>query len=207
MTVGALPLSRDRILACAVEVADRDGLDATSLRKVASELAVHVTSLYNHVATKEALLDGIGEELLARADVPVGEVDWEVWVRRFVTAMSALASEHPGAFEVFMRRPVQGARASATFESALEAFHRAGLGVTESYAALKVVTVAVLGCCVEQASASTDSGSMEMTDISRLPATDFPLVHELVADARDVDVVGTLVEVLVAGIAALVGRA
>ena len=55
------PLSRDRILACAVRVADRDGLEAASLRRIAGELGVHVTSIYHHVPTKEALLDGIVE--------------------------------------------------------------------------------------------------------------------------------------------------
>ena len=72
-----LPLSRQRVLACAVEIADRDGLEAASLRRVASELGVHVTSLYNHVPTKEALLDGIIDEMFAGSSVPVGEFAWE----------------------------------------------------------------------------------------------------------------------------------
>ncbi|MCU1587063.1 MAG: transcriptional regulator, TetR family, partial [Frankiales bacterium] len=67
----AEPLSRDRILRCALAVSDRDGLEATSLRRVAAELGVHVTSLYHHVPTKEALLDGLVEELLGSADLPL----------------------------------------------------------------------------------------------------------------------------------------
>jgi AcrR family transcriptional regulator len=196
-----LPLSRDRILDVAVRVADRDGLDATSLRKVAAELGVHVTSLYNHLPTKDALLDGVAEDLMAKADLPVGEVRWEDWVRRFVAAMAQLAAEHPGSFEVFMRRPVQGPQALATFEAALEALCREGMATEQAFAALKAVTVAVLGCCVEQA--APPAGEMPMTDLTRLPTTDFPVIHELVGIAEDVDVVGTLTEMLVGGIAAL----
>ena len=196
-----LPLSRERILDVAVQVADRDGLDATSLRKVAAELGVHVTSIYNHLPTKDALLDGVAEDLMAKADLPVGDVRWEDWVRRFVAAMAQLATEHPGAFEVFMRRPVQGPRALATFEAALEALCGAGMATEQAFAALKAVTVAVLGCCVEQA-APPAGDDLPMTDLTRLPDKDFPVIHQLV-EIEDVDVVGTLTEMLVGGIAAL----
>lgn len=200
-----LPLSRDRILDCAVRLADRDGLDATSLRKVAAELGVHVTSLYHHVPTKDALLDGLGEQLMAEADLPVGDVQWDDWVRRFVAAMSQLATGHPGAFTVFMRRPVQGPRALATFEAALEAFCREGMATAEAFAAVKAVTVAVLGCCVEQTGPLADD--QPMTDLTRLPDADFPVLHAVVGVVEDVDVVATLTEVLVAGLAAQLPRA
>jgi AcrR family transcriptional regulator len=203
-TPAAAPLSRDRILRCAVEVADRDGLDAASLRKVAAELGVHVTSLYNHVPTKEALLDGVVEELFAGAQVPVGEVTWEEWVRRFVAAMAGSAREHPGAFAVLLRRPVQGPVASATFETGLAAFHRAGLDVAQAYAAVKSVALAALGCCVEQAHADEDD--LPSTDMSRLSWREFPLTHEITAVVDDVDVVSTLAELLVAGFAAQLGK-
>jgi AcrR family transcriptional regulator len=194
-----LPLSRDRILRCAVRVADRDGLDAASLRKVAGELGVHVTSLYNHVATKDALLDGLVEELLGGAGLPVGAVPWEQWVREFVGGVTRLAGEHPGAFAVLLRRPVQGPRANATVEAGLEAFQRAGLDARDSYAAVKSISLAVLGCCLEQASAASDEELA--TDLSALPRKDFPLLHEVAEVAEDVDVVAALTELLVAGLA------
>lgn len=201
----ATPLSRDRILATAVEIADREGLDAASLRKVAGALDVHVTSLYHHVPTKEALLDGVAEQLLVRAGVPVGEVEWDDWVRGFVRAVARLAQAHPGAFAVMLRRPVQGPAASATFEAGLEAFRRAGMSVPEAYSAVKAVALSVLGCCLDEAFAAT--GDDLRTDVSRLPASEFPAFHEVIAVVDDVDVVGTLSEVLVAGLAArLPGR-
>ena len=194
------PLSRDRILACAVRVADRDGLEAASLRKIAGELGVHVTSIYHHVPTKEALLDGIVEELFARADLPLGDQQWEQWVRRFIAAVAALAREHPGAFAVLLRRPVQGPGATATFESGLAAFHRAGMDVRQSYGAVKSVALGVLGVCVEQAYAV--SGDLELqTNVAALSGEDFPEMHQVVSIAEDVDVVAMLAEVFVAGLA------
>ena len=179
-------------------VADRDGLEAASLRRVATELRVHVTSLYNYVATKEALLDGVVEELFAGADLPLGDIEWEQWVRRFIGAVAGLAREHPGAFAVLLRRPVQGPRATATFEAGLAAFQRAGMDPRESYASVKSVALAVLGCCMEQAFAA--AGSELSTDVASLSWRDFPLLHEVATTADDVDLVVALEELLVSGL-------
>ncbi len=194
-------LSRERILQCALAVADKDGLNAASLRRVAAELGVHVTSLYHHVPTKEALLDGIVEELLASADLPLGEVTWEQWVRTFVDEIARLALEHAGGFAVLMRRPVQGPRATATFEVGLAAFRRAGLDVRDAYAAVKSVALAILGCCLEQALAAKGELDGLRTDVDRLSSQDFPLLHEATGAVDDVDLVATVREVLVAGLA------
>jgi hypothetical protein len=99
-----------------------------------------------------------------------------------------------------LRRPVQGARANATFEEGLEAFHRAGLDVAESYAAVKTVALAVLGCCVEQSYAASGDGLA--TDVAALPGEEFPVLHQAMAVVEEVDTVGVLAEVLVAGLAA-----
>ena len=70
-------LTRERILQTAVRLADRDGPDAVTLRKIAGELGVHVTSLYNHVPTRDAVTDGIVELLLDEAKLPTGPIAWD----------------------------------------------------------------------------------------------------------------------------------
>src|SRR6185503_11396267 len=106
-------------------MADRDGFGAVTLRRIAAELGVHVTSLYNHVPTREAVTDGIVELLLDEAKLPTGPVAWDDWVRRFVDGVIGIAATHPGAFHALRQRPVQGARATASFEVALTAFTEA----------------------------------------------------------------------------------
>jgi len=120
-------LSRDRIVTTARDLADRDGLDSVTLRRLATELGVHVTSLYNHVATLDDIVDGIVELLFSEADIPESPRNWEEWVRGFVAAVGAVAVAHPGAFAALERRPVQGERALLSAEVALAAFARAGL--------------------------------------------------------------------------------
>src|SRR6478609_10849289 len=126
-------LTRERILQTAVRLADRDGEDAVTLRKIAGELGVHVTSLYNHVPTRDAVTDGIVELLLDEAKLPTGPVAWEDWVRQYVDGVVGVAATHPGAFHALRQRPVQGARAAASFEVALEAFRQAGFSAADGF--------------------------------------------------------------------------
>jgi hypothetical protein len=114
-----------------------------------------------------------------------------------------MARRHPGAFAVLLRRPVQGAQATATFEAGLAAFHRAGMDVPASYSAVKSVALGVLGCCVEQAYAV--AGDELRTDLTDLSLEDFPMMHEVSAVTDDVDIVATMREVLVAGLAQQIG--
>src|SRR4051794_19911955 len=138
------PLNRERILKTAVRIADREGPDAVTLRRIAAELDVHVTSLYNHVPTRDAVTDGIVELLLDEAKLPTGPVSWEAWVQRFFEAIGTIATTHPGAFMALQYRPVQGPRAAASFEVALAAFTRAGFTPADAYAAVKTVSLLAL---------------------------------------------------------------
>ena len=194
----ATALNRERILACAVRIADQDGLDAASLRRVAAALNVHVTSLYNHVPTKEALLDGIAEELIAGAGFPLGDLPWERWVRQFADAFARIARDHPGAFPVLLRRPVQGARAAATFEAGLGAFSHAGMDPAEALGAVRSVTLAMLGCCAELAHLA--AGRDLATDMAPLSREKFPQLNRGAEVQDHVAVLTTLTDILVAGL-------
>jgi AcrR family transcriptional regulator len=89
------PLSRERVLRAAVELADERGLEALTMRNLGQSLGVEAMSLYNHVANKEAILDGVIE-------VVVGEV------LEAVEGTDRLAS--PGEWKAAMRRRMLAAR-------------------------------------------------------------------------------------------------
>lgn len=192
-------LTRERILDCAVAMADRDGLDAVTLRRIAAELRVHVTSLYNHIETRDAITDGIVETLLDRARLPTTAVDWEEWVRTFFAAMSTLATKHPGAFAALSRRPVQGVRAAASFEVAMAAFSRVGLSPGEAYSAVKAAVYPALTVGAERS--MLVRGEHSETAMKRLPAENFPQFHALVDYDPELAWAFSL-ETLVAGIRA-----
>jgi AcrR family transcriptional regulator len=197
-------LSRPQIVATAIALADRDGLAALTLRGLASELGVHVTSLYNHVPTLDAVLDDMAAALVTEANLPTRIVSWEAWVRGFATRMRAAARRHPGAFEVLHRRPVQGPDAALAFESALAAFAASGFESAEAYSALKATIHAVLGIVLEELAAQRDPALR--TDMRRLSRERFPHAHAASAATSRSRTWTYLVDVLVAGIEALHAR-
>lgn len=198
-------LSRDRIVETAIELADRDGLEAVTLRRIAAQLGVHVTSLYNHVATREAVTQGIVDALIERASLPVERIGWEAWVRAFVEAVGDIAVEHPGAFVALQRRPVQGESATASFEVALAAFERAGLDAAAAYGAVKATTHVALSIGVERALWTRGEGAE--TALDQLPVEIFLHVHAL-GDQIDPETAWAFsVETLVAGLRTQIRRA
>ncbi len=81
-----LPLSRGRVLTAAMNVADRDGVSAVTMRRVGAELGVEAMSLYRHVPGKEQLLDGLIEQIVTEVNAAIGDrrpdEDWHVALRR-----------------------------------------------------------------------------------------------------------------------------
>jgi AcrR family transcriptional regulator len=197
-------LSRDRILRTAIAVADRDGFDAVTLRRIAGELDVHVTSLYNHVPTREAVTDGIVELLIDEAKLPADRVPWEAWVRSFVGAIETVAATHPGAYAALQHRPVQGPRAAASFEVALAAFRAAGFSPEDAYGAVKAATFTALSIGLERA--MTTRGEFPQTSLDELPADAFPNTHDVVAVADPAAAWAFAIETLVAGLRAQARR-
>ena len=77
------PLTRERVLRAALELADAGGFESLTMRRLATQLRVEAMSLYNHVANKEDIVDGLVDIVFGEIDVPVpGELDWKVAMRR-----------------------------------------------------------------------------------------------------------------------------
>lgn len=193
-------LSRRKIVAAALRLADEKDIGAVTLRGIAARLDVHVTSLYNHISTKEELLDEMVGHLMSEAKLPRGVASWQDWVRQFAVAMRALAQKHPGAFEAFHYRPAQGERAAEAFEAAFEAFRKAGFDAVSTYSAVKATIVAVLGLVLDDMGRVRSRG--QRTDLSELPIERFPRFHEIDRVTAEADTFGYVIEVLIAGFAA-----
>jgi len=192
-------LTRERILRTAVRLADRDGPDAVTLRRIARELDVHVTSLYHHVPTRDAVTDGIVELLLDEAKLPTGPIAWDAWVREFVDAVTGIAATHPGAFHALQQRPVQGARATASFEVAMAAFTTAGYSSADAFAAIK--SAAYLALMIGRERSMVARGDLPETQVDQLPADQFPLVRSVATDAFTYETVWDFgVETLILGL-------
>ncbi|MFN0088978.1 MAG: TetR/AcrR family transcriptional regulator [Acidimicrobiales bacterium] len=105
--VDRLPLSRARVVGAALRYVDHHGLEALSMRKLGAELGVEAMSLYNHVASKDDLLDGVVDSVLAMIEIPdlSPQRDWRMQLRELADSVRAVGLAHPEAFSLILRRP------------------------------------------------------------------------------------------------------
>jgi AcrR family transcriptional regulator len=90
-----LPLSRERILRAALELADERGVEAVTMRKLAQGLGFEAMSLYNHVANKDDLLDGMLELVLAEIEHPAAGATWDAAIRQSAISVHTALRRHP----------------------------------------------------------------------------------------------------------------
>jgi AcrR family transcriptional regulator len=120
-------LTRERIVHAAVELIERRGAEALSMRAVASELGVAVMSLYNHVPNKAALMEGVAEYVVAGVElVPAGSGDWREEARELVRAFRGAAQQHPHAMRIVLTHSMDTTAASRLAERALALAGAAG---------------------------------------------------------------------------------
>jgi AcrR family transcriptional regulator len=101
-------LTRDAIVRAAVEVIEHDGVNALSMRRVASELGVAVMSLYNHVPNKSALLQGVAEYVIDTLELDATpDSDWKAEARALVRAFRTAAHDHPRCMTVVFTNMVE----------------------------------------------------------------------------------------------------
>src|SRR5687768_12100752 len=89
------PLSRERVLRTGIDLADAGGLASLSMRKLGRALGVEAMSLYNHVANKDDLLDGMVDLVFDEIGLPPRDVDWRTAMRRRALAARAALARHP----------------------------------------------------------------------------------------------------------------
>lgn len=104
-TTSRARLSRDRILRTAMKLADTEGLDALSMRRLAGELGVEAMSLYNHVADKGDLLEAIVDLAVTEIDLPAPGEDWRPAMRRRAISARDMLRRHPWASGLIEANP------------------------------------------------------------------------------------------------------
>ena len=139
------PLTREAVLRRALELADREGVGALTMRRLGSELGVEAMSLYRHVASKQALLEGLVELVLedARADPAAG--DPGAALRGWAHAFRAVARRHPEVVRLFATEPLATPAWAGAVESLLAVLRDAGVPDDAAVHAYRLVTTFTTG--------------------------------------------------------------
>ena len=91
------PLTKERVLEHAIALADKDGIEGLSMRKLGQSLGVEAMSLYNYVANKNELVSAMVDRVIERFELPGDEPRWDEAIRRCAIAAHDLLIEHPWA--------------------------------------------------------------------------------------------------------------
>jgi len=185
------PLSRERVLAAAVELADAEGVAAVTMRRLASAVGVEAMSLYHHVPGKDALLDGLVDAVVDEATAAIRELeegegprDWQQTVRRrFLTARSVMM-RHPWAPGLIGTRTTIPPSVYAHYENLLATLVEAGFSYHLAHRALHTFGSMPLGFVQELFSPTATGGStdVELTEAELMQMAEaLPHVTAMVA--------------------------
>ena len=180
MTDIRVPLSRERILESAVDLADIEGIDGLSMRKLAHSLGYEVMSLYNHVANKEDLLAGMVDLVAGQIDRPTGTGQWKEAIRRLSVSAHNVLLVHRWAAPLWSEL-MPGPNRIRLMDDILGIFREGGFSVRLTHFGYHAVTMHVVGFTLQQISFAAPAGDMEETGrafISSLDAERFPHLVE-----------------------------
>jgi AcrR family transcriptional regulator len=140
-----LPLSTDRVLRAAVDLADRDGIEALSMRRLAKELGVEAMSLYNHVKNKDAILSGIMDLVSSEIELPADTTDWKAALRRSAISAKEVLLQHRWASALMLSRQDGGPAALRRSEWMLRTLREAGFSPDLTYHAYHLLGAFIQG--------------------------------------------------------------
>ncbi|MBY0111866.1 MAG: TetR/AcrR family transcriptional regulator C-terminal domain-containing protein [Phycisphaerales bacterium] len=121
------PLTRERIVAAAIELIERPEQGGVSMRQLGRALSVEAMALYNHFENREAILDAVADSVFEAVAVPDAHRAWDQRLRALAITFRQVAIARPSVFKVAMERPTKPARALPIMEAVFAALADAGL--------------------------------------------------------------------------------
>jgi AcrR family transcriptional regulator len=175
------PLSRERILATAVALADERGVEALSMRKLAQELEVVPMALYKHVVNKDELLDGMVDVVVGEIDPPASGTDWKTAIRQRALSARRMLLRHPWASKVIESRTSPTPAVLEYMDAMIGIFRAGGFSIDLTHHAMHTMGSRMLGFSQELFDESADAGPQLMEpEMLRAMAGRYPYIAELV---------------------------
>ena len=152
------PLTRERVLQTALKMADRAGLDGLSMRALGQALGVEAMSLYNHVANKDDLLDGLVDLVFAEFEVPLDAPLWQEAMLARARSIRAVLAKHPWALGLLESRANPGPGTLTHHDAMIGVLRRAGFTVAGTAHALAALDAYIYGFVLTEQRLPFDTG-------------------------------------------------
>jgi AcrR family transcriptional regulator len=152
-----VPLNRERVLRAAVALADQGGFESLTMRKLAKELGVEAMSLYNHVASKDDLLDGMVDVVFGEIELPSTDVDWKTAMRTRAVSTREVLARHRWAIGLMEGRTTHGPANLSLHNAVLGCLRAAGFSVEMTVHAYSVQDAYIYGFALQESDMSSES--------------------------------------------------
>jgi len=178
-------LSRDLVMRTAIALADDGGLEALTMRRLAEELGVEAMSLYNHVANKTDLLNGMVDAIFGEIELPSHSDDWKTALRKRSISFREVLSRHTWATSLRDSGTQPGPATLRHHDRVLAAFRNAGFSLALTAHAFSAVDSYIYGFAMQEKSlpfhTEEETAAMAQVMLAQLPADDYPYLAEFTA--------------------------
>lgn len=181
------PLTLAQLCETALRLVDSEGLEALTMRRLASELDVGVMTLYGYVSDKENLLEGLAEYVLRGLPPVTDEAGWVAQLRAWFVALRRTLRAHPSMAHLFAHQLLSSRPALERFETQLEVLGRAGITGEQAVRLWVALLTHTLGFVLyeaprlqEQATLGEDGRDERRARLLALPPERFPLLRAVV---------------------------
>jgi AcrR family transcriptional regulator len=177
------PLSKDRVLAEAVALADENGIGALTMRRLADRLHVEPMSLYHHVANKEKILDGMVDLVFREIDLPSIGAQWKLAIRERAASTRDALRRHPWAIGLMEPRATPGPATLQHHDAVIGCLRNAGFTIELAAHAFSVIDSYLYGFTMQELNlpftTPKETAEMAATFLDQFPAQEYPHLAEL----------------------------
>lgn len=166
----------------AIRLADEGGIEVLSMRKLAQALGVKAMSLYNHVANKDDILDGIVDIVVSEIEVPDLTTHWKTAIRQRATSAHSVLLRHPWATMPLVSRINVGPAMLRYVDATLGCFIEAGFSAEMADHAWNVIDSHIYGFTLQELNfpvAATEYSATAADYLPMIPADKYPYMNRL----------------------------
>ncbi len=158
-TGATAPLGKDLVLRAGMELADRGGLEALTMRKLADELGVGVMSLYYYVPNKDELIECMVELVFSEIELPPENVEWKTAMRRRALSTRAALNRHRWAVGLMESNPLPGPQSFRVHNAVLGCLREAGFSIELTIQAYSVLDAYIYGFALQEKTVPFDNAA------------------------------------------------
>jgi len=180
--VSRTPLNRERVLRAALTLADESGIESLTMRKLGEAAGVEAMSLYNHVANKDDLLDGMIDAVFSEIELPFAGDSWKSAMRQRAIAVRTVLSRHRWAIGLMESRTSPGPATLRHHDAVLGCLRDAGFSLELAAHAYSALDSYIYGFALAERSLPFDTpeetAQLAQVMLAQFPADKYPHLAE-----------------------------